>query len=367
MAALLSILREVNDPRDFNARHDLGMILFVALAATLCGAKGCVDIADFAAGREEDLREIVDLPHGSPSHDTFSRVFRLLDPAELAQAFTAFMATLREELGLGPARGVVAVDGKSLRRGYEKGRAFLPPLMVSVWDTETRLAIAQARAPGGNEIKATLGLLRSLVLKGCTVTGDALHCHPQMAQTIIAAKAHYVLGLKGNHGPLFAAAEQGFAAAGAKLAFFASEERQHGRIERRRASVLPTTRLASAPVFPGLKAIGRIEVERTAPDGHFTTATRYLVLSRALKPEKLLAVTRTHWSIENHLHWTLDVVFDEDDARTRKDYGPENLAVIRRLAQNILRLHPSPKSMSRKMRAAMWSKEFFFNLFTHMR
>jgi hypothetical protein len=120
MAALLSILREVNDPRDFNARHNLGMILFVSLvvslAATLCGAKSCVDIADFAAGREEDLREIIDLPHGPPSHDTFSRVFRLLDPAELAQAFTAFMTALRAELGLGPARGIVAVDGKSLRR-----------------------------------------------------------------------------------------------------------------------------------------------------------------------------------------------------------------------------------------------------------
>jgi predicted transposase YbfD/YdcC len=367
MAALLSILRDVNDPRDFNARHKLGMILFVSLSATLCGAKSCVDIADFAAGRADELREIVDLPHGPPSHDTFSRVFRLLDPKALAEAFTAFMTALRAELGLGPARGVVAVDGKSLRRGYEKGCAFVPPLMVSVWDTQTRLAIAQARAPGGNEIKATLDLLRSLVLKGCTVTGDALHCHPQMAQAIIAAKAHYALGLKANHGPLFAAAEQGFAAAGARLAFFASEERRHGRIERRRASVLPVSRLASHPIFPGLKAIGRIEAERTAPEGRTTTATRYVALSRLLKPEKLLAVIRTHWSIENHLHWTLDVVFDEDDARTRKDYGPENLAVIRRLAQNILRLHPSPKSISRKMRAAMWSKDFFFELFTHMR
>lgn len=367
MPALLSILREVNDPRDFNARHSLGMILFISLVATLCGAKTCVDIADFAAGREEDLREIVDLPHGPPSHDTFSRVFRLLDPTELARAFMAFMTALRAELGLGPARGIVAVDGKSLRRGYEKGCAFVPPLMVSVWDTQTRLAIAQARAPGGNEVKATLGLLRSLVLKGCTVTADAMHCHPRMAQAIIAAKAHYALGLKANHGPLFAAAEQGFAAAGASMALFASEERQHGRIERRRASVLPTSRLAAVPAFPGLKAIGRIEADRTAPDGRITNATRYIVLSRLLRPEKLLAVTRAHWSIENHLHWTLDVVFDEDNARTRKDYAPENLAVIRRLAQNILRLHPSPKSITRKMRAAMWSKDFFFDLFTHMR
>ena len=177
MAGLISILREVHDPRDMNARHDLASILFLALAATLCGAKSCVEIAEFAEGNVEELSAMVPLPHGAPSHDTFSRVFRLLDPAELARAFTAFMAGLREELGLGPARGVVAVDAKSLRRGYDKGRAHMPPLMVSVWDTQTRLSIAQGRAPGNGEVKATLALLKGLVLKGCTVTADALHGH----------------------------------------------------------------------------------------------------------------------------------------------------------------------------------------------
>ena len=122
MQSIITILREVRDPRDMNARHEVGTLLFLALAATLCGAKSCVDIAEFVEGREEELSEIVDLPHGAPSHDTFSRLFRLLDPAELAGAFTAFMAALRQELGLA-LRGVVAIDGKSLRRGYEKGRA----------------------------------------------------------------------------------------------------------------------------------------------------------------------------------------------------------------------------------------------------
>src|SRR5215217_5097593 len=144
MAGLISILREVHDPRDMNARHDLASILFLALAATLCGAKSCVQMAEFADGNVDELSAMVPLPHGAPSHDTFSRVFRLLDPAELARAFAAFMAGLREELGLGPARGVVAVDAKSLRRGYDKGRAHMAPLMVSVWDTQTRLSIAQA-------------------------------------------------------------------------------------------------------------------------------------------------------------------------------------------------------------------------------
>ena len=163
MESFISILREVRDPRDINARHPVGTILFLTLAATLCGAKNCVEVADFVEGQVEELATIVDLPYGAPSHDTFSRLFRLLDPVELAKAFTAFMTALRAELGLGPAQGVVAVDGKSLRRGYEKGRSYLPPLMVSVWDCQTRVSIAQARAPGGNEVAATLQLLGSLV------------------------------------------------------------------------------------------------------------------------------------------------------------------------------------------------------------
>jgi predicted transposase YbfD/YdcC len=323
-------------------------------------------MAEFTEGHLEDLQEVVTLKHGAPSHDTFSRVFRLLDPAELSRAFTAFMTELRRELGLPPPNGVVAIDGKALRRGFEKGKPYLPPLMVSVWDSQTRLTIASARAAGGAEVKATLALLKGLDLKGCMVTADALHCHPAMAEAVLASKAQYALGLKGNHGPLFAAAESGFAAAG-NLAFFETRERAHGRNEWRRTSVLPINRLPNVPVFPGLKAIGRIEAERTVGDGKPETTVRYAALSKVLSPRKLAQVIRAHWGIENHLHWQLDVVFDEDDARTRKDNGPENLAVIRRLAYNILRAHPRQGSLASKMRRANWSKEFFFQLFAHMR
>lgn len=366
MPLLMTILREVRDPRDINARHDLAELLFLALAATLCGAKTCVEIAEFVDGNEKALREIVWLKHGAPSHDTFSRVFRLLDPVELTQAFAAFMAAFRRELGLPPPKGVVAIDAKALRRGYEKGRAFMPPLMVSAWDTETRLSIAAVRASDGDEVKATLALLKTLTLKGCTVTADALHCHPAMASAVLGVKAQYALGLKGNHGPLFAAAEAGFAAE-AGLAFFETRERSHGRSERRRASVLPVGRLPKTPSFPGLKAIGRIEAMRTGADGKPAHSVRYVALSKVLTPGKLAEVVRTHWSIENQLHWTLDVVFSEDDSRTRKDNGPQNLAVIRRLAQNILRAHPLDKPIASKMRRANWNKEFFFDLFTYMR
>ena len=366
MNGLLTILREVRDPRDENARHDLASILFIALAATLCGEKNCVEYAAFAEGQFEALAEIVPLPHGPPSHDTFSRVFRLLDPAELAEAFGAFMTALRRELGLGPARGVVAVDAKSLRRGYERGRAHMPPLMVSVWDSQTRLAIAQARAPDGGEIKATLSLLKGLVLKGCTVTGDALHGNVAMAKAVRAAKAHYCLGVKGNRGPLFKAVVEAFAQAGDSAPFHETRESGHGRREWRRAAVLPATALGGRYDFPGLVAVGRIEAMRETGGEPAARATRYLLLSKRLAPRKLLETVRAHWTIENQLHWTLDVVFDEDDARSRKNHAPENLAVIRRFALNILNAHPDTRSVASKMRRARWSKDYFLSLFAHM-
>jgi len=325
-----------------------------------------VEIAEFAEERKAELGEIVDLPHGAPSHDTLSRVFRLLDPGELDSAFACGLAAMRAELGLAQPRGVVAIDGKSLRRGYDKGRAFMPPLVVSVWDSQTRLAILQTHAPGGDEVGATLHLLKGLVLKGCTVTADALHCRPDTAAAVRAAKAHYAFGLKGNQPKLLADTIQAFAAAGDTLCFYETVEQGHGRRERRRASVLPVSCLARRPCFPGLAAVGRIEAERRLGQSRPATSTRFVVLSRRLSPAKLLEVVRAHWGIENQLHWTLDVIFDEDDARTCKDYGLENLAMMRRLAHNILRAHPIDKPLAGKMRRARWSKEFFCDLFAHM-
>ena len=367
MQGMVLIFREVRDPRDFNARHECAAMLFVALSATLCGAKSCVEIADFAAANLDALGEVVDLPHGAPSHDSFSRLFRLLDPAELAGALQRFGTALRQGLGIAPARGVVAIDGKSLRGAYERGRACMPPMMLSVWDAETRLSIATYRAPGGGEIAATLAALKSLVLKGCIVTADALHCHPRMAAAVRTSGADYAIGLKANNKLLHEAARAAFATADAtgKLAHHERSDSAHDRRERRRASVI--ARPPDAPAFPGLAAFGRIEAERTLADGSTTAATRYILLSKRLTPARLIEVIRAHWSVENNLHWQLDVVFHEDDARTRKDFAPENLAVIRRLCLDILRSHPDKKSIARKMKLAAWSKPFFLQLFTHMR
>jgi predicted transposase YbfD/YdcC len=366
METLISIFREVRDPRDMNSRHSVPAMLFIALAATLCGAKSAVDIADFGEANEATLCEIVDLPHGAPSHDCFSRLFRLIDPGELATTLVRFGQALRAALGIGAPKGVVAVDGKSLRHGYESGRSFMPPLMVSVWDAETRLSIAAQRAPGGNEVAGTLAVLKALILKGCIVTADALHCHPEMATAVLQTGAHYALKLKTNNAPLYGAAVAAFAKADAtgKLAFHEHSESGHGRRERRRVGVV--LRPADAPDFPGLSAFARIESERISKSGKTQTGTHYIALSKRLSPRRVGEVVRTHWGIENNLHWQLDIVFNEDDARTRKDCGPQNLAVIRRIALDILRAHPLERSIARKMKLATWSREFFFELFAHM-
>jgi DDE_Tnp_1-associated len=290
LEALVTIFREVRDPRDYNARHDLAAMLFIALAATLCGAKTCVDIADFAAVNEAELSQIVELPHGAPSHDSFSRLLRLLDPEEMAEAFARFTAALRAELGLPPAKGVVAVDGKSLRRGYERGRAFMPPLMISVWDAETRLSLASRHAPGGDEVAAALAALKSVVLKGCIVTTDALPCHPRMAKEVRARGAHYALKLKANHGPLFACALRAFAAAdaGGQLPSYEQVESGHGR-----PGAAQSQRDRGALRCPGFSRSRRLRPRRMRAVGQWQAGARR-ALCRLLQTSPRQARARSH-------------------------------------------------------------------------
>jgi len=366
MQTLITILREVRDPRDFNARHDCASMLFIALMATLRGAKSCVGIADFAAAHAVELAEIVDLPHGAPSHDSFSRLLRLLDPDETAKIFMAFAKAFRAGLGLGPVKGVVAIDGKRLRRGYERGRACMPPLMISVWDAETQVSVAARASDDGNEVAATLEALKSLDLKGCIVTADALHCHPKMAEGVLAQGGHYALKLKGNNAPLRDCAVKAFADAEKRgpIAFYEKSEKGHDRFERRSVSVVAAPKDAN---LPGLAMFGRVESERRKHNGETSVFVYYVALSKQMSPRKLMDVNRSHWGVENHLHWRLDVIFREDDARTRKDNAPQNLSIIRRMALDILHAHPDERSVGRKMKLSAWSKEFFFELFTQLR
>ncbi len=336
MEGFRAIFADIPDPRDINAHHDLTEILFIALAASLCGADSCVAFAEFGRGKEPLLREFLTLAHGTPSHDTFSRVLRHLDPRALEAALTRFVAVLGQALGQPPAGRVVAVDGKRLRGAYDKGCAHMAPIMVSAYLHETRMVLAQTRAPDCGEVKGVLDLLALIALDGATVTGDALHCTRQMAAALRARGADYVLTLKGNRSSLARDAAALFAQAGDGPPFAEAGESGHGRREHRVAWVVPAPELATRHGFKDLAALGRIESWRQLGDGPETVQSRLFVLSRVMNPTELLATVRAHWRIENNVHWQLDVVFREDHCRTRKDNGPSNLAVLRKIALNLL-------------------------------
>ena len=362
MENFLAVFADLSDPRAANARHDLLEMLVVALAAVLCGAEGCAEMALFGQSKEGLLRQFLRLEHGIPSHDTFSRLFRLLDPEAFEAAFRRFMARFAKELA-----GVVAIDGKAVRGAFERGGRTTPLHLVNVWAVDQRLLLAQRIAPNRNEAAGALEVLKLLSLKGCIVTADALHCHKKMAQAVLDSGAEYVLVLKENQAALLADAER-VVAAGARRDNTASEQsKNHDRSDIRRAVVVADATLATAHQFLGIRAVGRVEYRRRVTGGKAERLVRYFLLSRALSAERLLATTRAHWTIENQLHWVLNVVFDEDGARNRKDHGPANLALLRKLALNLLRTHPDKGSIRGKVKRAGWNDQFLLSLFAQMR
>ena len=354
---------ELPDPRADNALHDLTEILFIALMATLCGATSCTDMALFARLKAYLWQDVLVLENGLPSHDTFSRVFRMLDPKAFESAFRRFMKAFAQGAKIKRPKGVIALDGKALRRGYERGKSHMPPVMVTAWAAQTRMALANVLAPNNNEAAGALQLLELLQLKGCVVTADALHCHRGMAKAIVARSGDYVLAVKDNQPALLADAKAAIRAAKGK-ASRTTTEAAHGRKEQRKALVAPVKDMAQKHDFPGLKAVACITSKR----GKDKTVERYFLISQAYSPKDVLRIVRTHWSIENGLHWPLDVTLDEDLARNRKDNAPANLAVLRRLALNVARADPdTTTSLRGKLKRAAWNDAYLFELLGHMR
>ena len=349
---------EVDDPRAGNARHNLLELIFVALAAVLCGAEDCTDMAEFARAKLGLLRQVVDLEHGPPSHDTFSRVFRLLDPEPFEAAFARFTAAFA-----GALEGVVAIDGKALRGAYERGRKATPLHLVNVWAAEKRLVIGQRLAPGRNEVAGVLEVLTLLRLDGCIVTADALHCRPDTAQAILATGADYALAIKENRPKLLASAKALIAMGEQADVATIRSGPAHDRTEIRHAIVVPAETLD----FPGIAAVGQVETCRRNAGRDEPPVKRWFLLSRPLTAKRLIEVARAHWTIENQLHWVLDVAFEEDAARSRKDHAPQNLALIRKLALNILRTHPDKGSIKGKIKRAGWNDAFLLSMLGHMR
>jgi predicted transposase YbfD/YdcC len=360
---------ELDDPRTGNAGlHDFHELLFIALCSVLCGGQGAVDMALFAKSKEPFLRGVLTLANGVPSHDTFSRLFRQLDPEAFRAAFQRFMAGFSEQCrNLAPgavAAGVVAIDGKVLRRSFDRASGKSALHMVSAWGCEQRLVLAQVSTDAkSSEITAVPALLRLLSLQGTIVTADALHCQRVTARQIVDQGGDYALALKGNQGTLHYDVvrfldDPATKAATAKPAVDAG----HGRIETRTATVSTDIGwLQEQHKWPGLAAIGKVHRIRETAAGT-TAETAYYLLSTALLPDRLNEVARSHWGIENQLHWRLDVIMNEDQDRTRLGHGPENLAVLRHMALNVIQAEPSKGSLRGKLKRAGWDDAYLTKL-----
>ncbi len=357
MEEFAAVFATLEDPRTGNAkRHLLLEILLIALGTLLSGGVSCADMALFGRAKQAFLAEFLTLPHGIPSHDTFSRVFRLLDPAQFRACFVAFM---RRFAATCPA-GMVTIDGKTLRRSFDRASGASPLHLVSAWACEQRLVLGQLAVDGkSNEITAVPQLLAMLALKGTLVTADALNCQRAIAAQVVERGGDYVLALKGNRGTLHDDVRTFLDDPATPVACHTETDAGHGRIEQRRASLTGDIAwLQERHAWPGLRAIGKIVARREVVGGGTTVETRYYLLSTALSPDRFNQVVRTHWDIENGLHWVLDVVLDEDGARNRKDHGPENLALLRRLALNLAKLEPSQGSIRGKLKRAGWDNQF---------
>lgn len=352
MSCLESYFGAVPDPRAANAMHRLGDLLVMMIAASLCGANTATEFALFAQERKQALSRLIDY-EVAPSHDTFSRLLRLIDPDAFGRAFAAFAAGFARA-----RREVVSLDGKALRRAYGKGLAASPPLTVSAFAAETRLCLAAASPKEGeNEVEAALKVIELIDLAGRSVTADALHCHTRMAQAITERGGDYLLALKGNRRNWLRSANQLLAAARPTTA--EKSETSHGRREWRRAEVVP----AGEPLIPGHQAFVRITSRRDQAK----PLTRLFMASTLLSAQHALDLARAHWQVENALHWMLDVHLDEDLARARKDNAPANIALLNRLARNILQAADNDKiPISHRIKKCAWNDDYLIHALTHM-
>ncbi len=350
---------DLPDPRRSQGRrHKLLDILAIALCAVLCGADDFTEIEEFGETREAWLRGFLELPHGIPSHDTFGRVFAALDPAAFGRCF---MSWAREVADLGEG-AVVSIDGKAVRRSYDAARDCPALKLVSAWARENRLTLGQVKvAAGSNEIRAVPELLRVLALKGCVVTADALNCQKEIAAEVRRQGADYVLALKGNHGSLHERVEQFLCSVregrthGFQLGEHRSVEKEHGRIEERRFwQVTAPDDLTASGEWDGLQTVGLCEAVREL-EGAVSLNRRYYLSSLPVAARKFAEAVRGHWSVENSCHWVLDVLFGEDDSRVRAGHAAENLALLRRLVNNLLQHERSVKRgvKAKRLKAAL--------------
>ena len=369
-AGILAHFQELDDPRVSPAtRHHLLDIVAIALCAVICGADTWVEVEAFGRAKREWLATFLALPHGIPSHDTFGRVFAALDPAQFERGFRSWVAAVVELT----AGAVVAVDGKTLRRSHDRAHGKEALVLVSAWAEANRLLLGQlAVADGSNEIPTIPALLQSLALQGCVVTVDAIGCQTAIAAQITAQEADYVLALKDNQETLHEAVAYLFAAgqadgfAGIRHDYQRRVDKNHGRLKKREVWTVDDPALLAYlnpdGIWPQLRSVAMVVAERRI-GAAVSRETRYYLSSLPGDAATVGAAVRSHWGIENRLHWILDIAFREDESRVRQGHASQNLAVLRRLALQLLRQEPTAKiGLKAKRLKAGWDHAYLLTI-----
>lgn len=367
---LLGHLACLTDPRsERNQRHPFVSILSIAICAVICGADNWVEVEAYGNAKQEWLETVIPLPNGIPSHDTFGRVFRMIDPEEFERTFLGWVQTVSQV-----TQGeVISIDGKELRGSKHTPSGREAICLVSAWASENELVLGQRKVDAeSNEITAIPVLLDLLALKGCIVTIDAIGCQTEIAEQIVDQEADYVLAVKGNQGHLQEDVADLFAGfeecefQGVDYDHHQTINKGHGRIEIRDCWVVSQpdylAYLRNAQTWKGLHSLVKVVSERRV-NGQSTTKTRYFIASLEASAETLLGVCRDHWQIENDFHWVLDVAFREDASTVRQDYAPQNLAILRRMALNLLKHEKTaPIGVKAKRLKAGWDNDYLLKV-----
>lgn len=366
--SVLKHFQHLQDPRVERTKdHSLVAIITMAILAVLSGADGFVAIETYGKAKQAWLETFLDLPHGIPSHDTFGRVLGMLEPQELENSFLGWVSSITEKLEL----ELIHVDGKTAKGSYDREGKLKALHSVSAWSSEHGLVLAQQKVDSkSNEITAVPLLLKLLNLKGAVVTLDAMGTQTQIATQIKQAEGDYVLALKGNQGKLSQQVEAWFKQAqadnwqGMEYSYHETLESGHHRIEMRQDWAVPVSQLPTLhrqSQWLGLTTVVMVRSQRQLWN-KTTTNVRFYISSLEAAAQRHNQVIRSHWSIENSLHWVLDVTFNEDASRIRQGHAAENLGLLRRLSVNLLKREPSKQSLKMKRYKAGMDNDFLMKI-----